>query len=129
MGILSIFTGGMSTVYKWAAIGGAILAIAVTAFFYGEHMQAGVDASKQLKQTVKQEQQTITITKIQTVVDTSAVDALQKKLDGEKQLNAILQQKLTDINSKNLTVVTGEGANATCKLSKDWVDIYNGSLQ
>ena len=38
MSILSFATGGMSTVYKYAAIGGLALALAVGGFFYGLHV-------------------------------------------------------------------------------------------
>jgi hypothetical protein len=35
---LSAVTGGMSTVYKWLAIGGVLLALCVGCFFYGKHL-------------------------------------------------------------------------------------------
>lgn len=127
--ITGLATGGMSTVYKYLAIGGVVLGLAVTAFFYGEHIQASVDSAKQLKQDVKQEQQVITITKVQTVIDTQAVDDLQTKLDAANAKNAGLQKQLADLKSSNLTVITGQGANTTCSLSSDWINLYNGSLQ
>lgn len=133
MGIISSITslasGGMSTVYKYLAIGGIALGLAVGGFMYGEHVRGAMDSAAQLKQDVKQEKQVITITKIQTVVDTSAVDALQTKLDSANAKNAGLQKQLADLKSSNLTVVTGTGANATCSLAPDWINLYNGSIK
>lgn len=129
MSLLSIASGGMSTIYKYLAIGGVVLGLAVTAFFYGEHLQAKVDSAKQLAQDVKQQQQVITITKTETVIDTQAVDSLQTKLDAATAKNAGLQKQLADLKSSNLTVITGQGANVSCSLSPDWVGLYNTSLQ
>jgi len=130
MNLLDIFSGGMTKVYKYLAIGGLILGGMVSSYFYGNHV--GVEAQKVAQQQgiIKTQERTITITKTQTVIDTKAVDSLQKQLDSEKATNIALKNHLSTLTNQNLQEVkqTTDGKQE-CVLSKEWVDTYNASIK
>lgn len=126
-GITSIFTGGQSTLVKWAAILGGVAIVGVGAFFYGMHQGELSAANSVLKSTVKTQTKVVTITKIETKIDTSVVSKLQKQLDSAKGKEVQLQQKIQQLKSAKLTVVNVK--NGSCKLSKNWAQIYNESIK
>jgi len=130
MNLLDIFSGGMTKVYKYLAIGGMVLGAMVGSYFYGHHVGVEVQKVTQQQGVIKSQEKTITITKIQTVIDTQAVDLLQKQLDAEKSVNISLQNKISTLSNQTLQVVkqTVDGK-PECVLSKEWVDTYNASIK
>jgi hypothetical protein len=129
--ITSIFTGGVTTIYKYLAIGGIVLSGLVGAYFYGHHAGVQEQLAAQERGVIKTQQNNITITKLQTVIDTTAVDALQKKLDSEKELTESLKKKISTLSNQQLQVIKTSlnGDPPQCVLSKDWVDAYNASVK
>ena len=129
--ITSVVSGGSSTVIKYAAIAGAVLALAVGSFFYGNHVGSLAEKNAVLAQAAKQQQKTITIVQKQTVVDTTAVAALQKKVDQLAGTNAKLKSQINGLATSALTVITLPTKiqpDATCSLSSDFVKLYNQSI-
>ena len=126
--VAGIASGGMTTIYKYAAIGGAVLALTVGAFFYGDHVGGLSQKNAVLTQANKQEIKTITIEHTQTVVDTNAVDALQKKVDQLAADKTALLLQLKNTPAPSLTNITTANGVQTCSLSKSWVDMYNQSI-
>jgi hypothetical protein len=129
--ITTIFSGGLSIVYKWLAIGGIILSLMVGSYFYGHHVGAQSQETKQAKQDVKDEAKVVTIVQIQKVIDTNAVDTLQKQLDSERNKTLELQTKLSSMSEQQLQVIKPATSTTPvqCVLSKDWVDQYNASIK
>lgn len=113
--VTSIFSGGMTTVYKYLAIGGLALSLAVGGYFYGSHVAsaagklaiAKIQAADNAKITDLLGIQTITNDKIVTQVVTKTVHIH----DQTKQIEQNIL-KLPD----------------TEHLSFGWVRDYNASI-
>lgn len=122
-------TGGMSIVTKYMAEIGVVMVLVVGAGLWGYHLGSLAEKNAVLAATNKAAAKVVTITKVETVIDTNAVSKLQKQLDIAKGKDAHLQAQLKALKESQLTVIKGTGINATCELSPDWLSIYNGSLK
>lgn len=128
--LTSLLSGGMTTVYKYLAIGGAVLAIGVGAFFYGVHTGSADETAAVAQAAANQNAKTVVTVEKQTVVDTSAVEGLSTQLAKVNGTNAKLQAQLKQLQESQLTTITPATptAPATCQLSPSWVQLYNSSL-
>lgn len=127
--VAGVASGGMSVVYKYLAIAGVVLAIAIGSYFYGHHVGTLAESNAILKQATKQQIKTITIEHTQTVIDTTAVTKLQKQVDQLSADKKDLQAKLKATPTKELTnIITGANGVTSCVLSKSWVDLFNQSV-
>jgi len=122
----SLFTGGATTVYKYLAIIGTVLSLCIGSYFYGVHNGSLSQKVAVGQQINKDQQKVITITKTQTIVDNSAVAAVQQKLDAEKSKTSELQRRVNALSANQLFVTTSTGK---CNLSPDWVQLYNESVK
>lgn len=131
MSFLSFFgtvTAGIwPTVLKWTAIGGAMVALCAGTFIWGEHLGSSSQLAKQMAADVKVQERTIIQEKIQTVVDTTAVDNLQKKVDALTATNTSLQAQIA--GAQQVTKIEQTPTGPVCELGTDWIKIYNESLQ
>lgn len=108
-----------------------VLSIIVAAFLWGYHSGSASEKEAVATAAAKQDQKTIIVTQKQTVVDTTAVTALQKQLDSEKGVNAKLQSQVASLSVQQLTTVTPATSTVpeSCDLSSNWTSVYNASLQ
>lgn len=117
MGILSFATGGMSTVYKYLAIGGVALALAVGCYFYGRHdgTEAGKLAIAQL--TAKYEKQLTDLLGVQTITNTKIITQVVTKIVTiHDNANKGDQAAQNDTDDKNII------------LSPKWTCIHNAAV-
>lgn len=124
--ITGLFTG--TTITKWLAIGGAACALAIGAYLYGHHEGTLAESAAVAAAAAKQDQKTIVVTQKQTVVDTTAVTALQKQLDTVKGQNIGLQKQLAAATAAQLATATTTNGTTSCQLTTDWTSIYNQSI-
>lgn len=117
MGILSFATGGMSTVYKWAAIGGAVLVLIVIAFFYGKHLGTQAGDLKIADLTAKYETQLSDLLGIQSITNTKIVIEVVTKtvtIHDNKGKGDVAAEN--DVDDKNIV------------LSPKWTCIHNAAV-
>lgn len=113
--------------YAMVAKFAAIAIVAGVLFFTGFRVGMHHVEFKVQKQIIREQGKTIVIHDKQTVIDTSAVTALQRKNDALQARNDRLQSELS---KKPLTVIipATKTAPAQCYMSKSWVDLYNQSV-
>jgi hypothetical protein len=114
MGLLSIATGGMSTIYKWLAIGGVILGMCVGAFFYGKHLGDQASAAAISAYAAKRDQQDIDLLGTSTTIGNKIV--LQTKT-----ITKVIHDNNNQIQSEIPTLAD------TAVLSSGWLRLYNAS--
>jgi len=121
MGIISSITslasGGMSTVYKYLAIGGVVLALLVGAFFYGKHF--GDEDSKLAiaNLTAKYEKQMTDLLGLQTVTNTKIVTQVVTKV-----------VTIHDNKGKGDVAAHNDTDDANTVLSPKWTCIHNAAV-
>jgi len=119
MGILSsvtsVFTGGQSTLYKWLAIGGVLLALLVGSFLYGLHY-----GNLQSKTTIANyaDQRDKALLAIQALQNNTNVKVVTKFVTRTQVIHDHNEQIKDDI---------GKLADSV-QLSADWLRIYNDSI-
>lgn len=124
MGLLSSLTTSLiPEPYALLARVGVVLLVLTGAFATGWIKKGEADQNAVNKQLVADQVKIIHIKDTQTIVDNTAVGQLQKQVASLQANNSKLQRQIA--SSGSLTVVT----NGSCVLSKDWVDIYNASVE
>lgn len=112
--ITSIASGGMSKVYKWLAILGVVLSIAVGSYFYGVHMESQKGKAEISAMKAKYEGEEADLLGLQTISTTRIVTQVVTK-------TVIIHDQANTINTLIPLVPD------TQPLSVGWLSIYNAS--
>lgn len=113
--VTSLATGGQSTLYKWGAIVGGILVIAIGSFFYGKHL-GDLQSKEQIASYVDQRDKALLA--IQALQNNTNVKVITKFVTRTQVIHDHNDQIQEDI--KKLT--------DSMLLSDDWLRIYNDSI-
>lgn len=115
--IIGMGTGGLSVVYKWAAIGGAVLALCVGSFFYGHHEGALAGKAEIAAYAAKRDQQDIELLG----VDLKTNDRIV--IEYVDRIKVIHDNQTVDQNNAH-----NNEADKNTTLSKTWVCIFNSAV-
>jgi hypothetical protein len=79
MGILTIFSGGTSVLYKWLAIGGVALTLTVGGYLYGNHVGSMKSKLVIAQYTAKHDKDITDLLGIQTITNEKIVEKVVTK--------------------------------------------------
>jgi len=120
MGILSsvttLFSGGTSVLYKWGAIAGGILIVAVGSYFYGNHV-GSMKSKVEIANYVDQRDKALI-----------AIQALQGKTNVRVITKYVTRTQVIHDNQQHIQDDIKNVPDINTVLSAGWLHVYNGSI-